>query len=86
MRHLRLVSRMARSTRTDLVAALNTGEMTQPEWADMVQTCRRCIRADRCPDWLDENPVAEAAPVFCLNRGQFESLATRTLQTEAEGV
>jgi hypothetical protein len=83
MRHVRLVSRMAKATGTDLVEASETGTLTQPDWVDMVQTCRCCTGADRCPEWLDGHPRADAAPPYCLNRDRFDRLRAQLEQTEA---
>jgi hypothetical protein len=74
MHHVRLVMRMARATRTDLVDAHDRGELSQARWAGMVQTCRSCAWSDRCGDWLDRNGTVAMAPKTCLNRHQFAAL------------
>ncbi|MDK3072313.1 DUF6455 family protein [Sedimentitalea sp. JM2-8] len=86
MRHVRLVSRMAKATQTDLVEASEAGTLTQPDWADMVQTCRCCTGADRCPEWLDDHPCADGAPAYCLNRGRFKRLRAQSEEQAAGGV
>jgi hypothetical protein len=68
MAHVRLVSRMAQTTRADLVAAFEAGTLTQEDWAEMVQTCRGCAWAGRCPEWIDSHAGADSAPQRCLNR------------------
>lgn len=75
--HLRLVTRMARATETDLVGAYEAGELSQEEWAEMVQTCRSCDWAGRCGDWLDDHDHVACAPATCLNRDRFEALQAR---------
>lgn len=84
MDHVRLVSRMAKATRTDLVKARNVGDLSQAEWAAMVQTCRKCDWSAQCPDWLDRHEAAGDAPKQCPNRAKFNSLKTaaRRWQTE----
>jgi Family of unknown function (DUF6455) len=77
MDHVQLVARMARATRTDLVAAFDAGSLSQQDWADMVQTCRHCGWAARCSDWLDENDRIDCAPETCPNRDRFEWLKDR---------
>ncbi|MBJ6371333.1 DUF6455 family protein [Sedimentitalea arenosa] len=84
MDHVRLVARMAGATRTDLVAAHAQGELTQRDWAKMVQTCRRCGWSDECADWLDCHETAESAPGQCPNRAVFERLRTAAPQNETQ--
>ncbi|WP_425043455.1 DUF6455 family protein [Primorskyibacter sp. S87] len=74
MKHVRLVSGMARVTGTDLVGAARKGELTQEDWAKMVQSCRRCDWADRCEQWLTEIDTTPCAPDTCANRARFEAL------------
>lgn len=74
MEHVRLVARMAKATGTDLVGAYEAGELSQEEWAGMVQTCRSCTWAGRCGEWLDGHEIVECAPETCLNRNKFKSL------------
>lgn len=72
--HVQLASRMAKTTEVDLTKAYDTGALPHEEWADMVQTCRRCQWAGRCDGWLDTHPQAETAPPTCLNRDRFARL------------
>lgn len=82
MPHVHLVSRMAKSTGVDLARAAQEGDLTQAEWAGMVQRCRRCDWAEDCPDWLDAHPAGvECAPETCKNRARFAAL--RVLQSNA---
>lgn len=75
-KHLRLVLRMGRASRTDLVAARQEGRLRSRDWAGMVQTCRRCTWAGRCPDWIDAHHDTGACPPdTCLNRDKFRELA-----------
>ncbi len=80
MTHLRLVLRMGHATGTDLVRAHRAGRLSPEEWADMVQHCRGCEWASSCPDWLDDNETADAAPQNCRNRDRFAELQAQKSQ------
>lgn len=80
MRHVRLVSGMAKSTETDLIGAVKAGDLTQDDWADMVQTCRKCSWAGDCPNWLAAHDKADGAPHTCLNRARFAALKSAASQ------
>ena len=74
MTHVRLISRMARATKTDLVGAHEAGVLSQEDWADMVQTCRGCDWAGECEAWLDAHETLSCAPETCPNRARFAAL------------
>ncbi len=74
MTHLRLVLRMGRVTGTDMVAAHRQGHLTQQDWAEMIQYCRGCGWANRCPNWLDQHEDANGAPQTCRNQQRFAEL------------
>ena len=74
MKHVRLISRMAKVTETDLVGAHEAGVLSQEEWAEMVQTCRRCDWAGECEAWLEGHDTMSGAPETCLNRARFAAL------------
>lgn len=82
MEHVRLVSRMAQATGTDLMGATQAGKLSQEEWADMVQTCRSCVWSERCPDWLACHERVDAAPDTCLNRAEFAALKSQVAPNE----
>lgn len=84
MHHVRLVSGMARATGTDLVAASRNGDLSQEDWAEMVQTCRKCAWAGRCVEWQDSQDGNASAPKPCLNRAKFEAIKRQTANAEAE--
>lgn len=86
MEHFRLIGRMAKATRTDLVGAYRAGDLTQAEWAEMVQTCRSCDWAADCAGWLDRNDGVACAPRSCLNRDKFDALKARAAARGAGGV
>lgn len=77
MTHYRLMTRMAQTTRTDLTDAMAGGDLSRQDWADMVQTCRRCGRTGCCQDWLDHRETAGCAPENCLNRTRFDTIKRR---------
>ncbi|MHA6264999.1 DUF6455 family protein [Arenibacterium sp. CAU 1754] len=74
MKHVRLVSGMAKVTEADLVAAYESGALSQEDWAALVQTCRTCGWANRCEDWLQQTYPVEEAPKPCLNRARLSAL------------
>lgn len=86
MEHVRLVSRMAQVTDTDLVGAYAAGDLSQDEWAEMVQTCRSCDWAGRCGDWMDEHDQVSCAPSTCLNRQRFEALQAKARDRVSEEI
>lgn len=86
MKHVRLISRMARATETDLVGAHEAGDLSQEEWADMVQTCRTCGWAGECEAWLEAHETVACAPDTCLNRARFAALRQRrAVDTQGAG-
>lgn len=85
MEHVRLVGRMAKATETDLVGAYEAGDLSQEEWAEMVQTCRTCDWAARCVDWLDGHEAVPCAPDTCLNKHKFKELQARAAARVAGG-
>ena len=80
MRHVRLVAGMAKSTETDLVGAVQAGDITHHDWAEMVQTCRKCNWVGNCTDWLATHQKADSAPGACLNQSRFTALKTKESQ------
>jgi uncharacterized protein DUF6455 len=74
MEHTRLMVRMGQALGVDLVAAHDAGDLTQSEWASMVQSCRGCEWGGQCHDWLDTHQAADLAPEPCPNRAVLERL------------
>lgn len=72
--HVRLVLRMAQATGLDLVTAHAAGDVTAPDWADIVQACRRCDWTGKCERWLDTHGTAARAPENCRNRNRFDAI------------
>lgn len=71
--HFWLVQRMAQATQTDLVAAMARAELTNADWAEMVQSCRGCDWTEGCKRWVTAQDAASegAAPRACINRDRF---------------
>ncbi len=76
--HYWMAQRMAHLTQTDLVAAMTRAELTQEDWAEMVERCRGCDWETGCCQYLDAHErdaqTEEAAPETCLNRERFARL------------
>jgi hypothetical protein len=53
MHHVELVRRMARVAGVDLVEAYDRGDLSHSDWAQIVQSCRKCAIAGRCVRWLE---------------------------------
>ncbi|MDX2482425.1 MAG: DUF6455 family protein [Pseudodonghicola sp.] len=77
MAHVRLIGRMGKATDTDLIGAYEAGDLSQEEWAEMVQTCRSCDWADQCGAWIDRHGSAGEAPEHCPNRCKFKEVQAR---------
>lgn len=77
-RHLRLVLKMGRITRTDLLGAYRSGDLTQRDWAQAVQRCRGCGRAEMCRDWLSDAKIGARVPFACPNLGLFYRIRAET--------
>ncbi|CUH53154.1 DUF6455 family protein [Shimia marina] len=78
-KHFWLAQRMAKLTQTDLVAAMERSELSQADWAAMVEQCRSCAWGEGCQKWLGrhalEGPEHEdIAPSACVNRTRFDRL------------
>lgn len=65
---------MAKATDAKLVEAMDTHRLTSTEWANMVETCRRCDWVEGCDRLLANNPDLEQAPSQCLNCQRFAEL------------
>lgn len=74
--HFWLAQRMAQLTETDLVAAMTSANLTQDDWAAMVQDCRGCNWSEGCQKFLAKQagtPVEEA-PDTCQNSERIAAL------------
>ena len=72
--HLQLMCRMGQHAGVDLAQAHATGQLTQREWADMVQACRRCAWGADCGGWLDQVDCDGDPPERCPNKSRFALL------------
>ncbi|MDJ0860307.1 MAG: DUF6455 family protein [Dinoroseobacter sp.] len=73
--HIWLVQRMAKTAQVDLVAAYEAGDLTQEDWAAMIESCRGCGWAEGCGEWLSvPDQSAEVPPESCLNRARMAAL------------
>ena len=78
--HYWLAQRMAQLTQTDLVAAMAQAELSQEDWAEMVEGCRGCDWETGCGRYLSAHERAaqteEVAPEPCVNKDRFKRLKT----------
>ncbi|MGV6846881.1 MAG: DUF6455 family protein [Marinibacterium sp.] len=74
MRHWQRVSRMARSTDTDIVRAFDEGRLSPDTWSTMVTACQGCTWAVACDGWLDAHESIDRPPHSCVNRARFAAL------------
>ena len=73
-RHYWLVQRMAGLSEVDLVRAKVAGDMSQQDWAGIVENCRGCDWVKGCERYLDRGQASETPPENCLNRLFLTSL------------
>ena len=72
--HLTLVRRMARATGVDLDDAMQDGQLSNKDWADMVTNCRGCSNVAACQARLQALELAgshDHAPEYCENSASF---------------
>ena len=75
MDHYWRVIGMARATDTNLVTAMDRGQLSVQEWANMVETCRRCDWVPECDHLLASDPALNDAPARCANCFRFAMLS-----------
>ena len=68
---------MAKANRVDLSDALEEGQITVDEYADMITGCRGCSQVGACDKLLAGQPVLSEAPDYCVNRKTFAQLKLR---------
>lgn len=74
-KHYWLAQRMAKITETDLAKAMQTADLTQADWANMVQECRGCTWVGKCETWLArQDAPASRTPSECVNHDRFAAL------------
>lgn len=78
--HYWLAQRMAQLTQTDLVAAMAQAELSQEDWAEMVERCRGCNWEAGCNRYVAAHErmalTEEVAPESCVNKNRFKRLKT----------
>ncbi len=76
--HYWLAQRMAQLTQTDLVAAMARAQLSQEDWAEMVENCRGCDWEAGCDRYLEAHErdaqTEESAPEACVNKDRFKRL------------
>jgi len=85
VKHVWLAQSMAQAAGVDLAARSADGDLTQGDWAGMVQRCRGCDweRAGGCHDWLRrQDPGAAVVPQACANVQMFDFLGADTAQAD----
>lgn len=82
--HYWLAQRMAKATETDLVAAMEQAQLTQEDWAEMVDECRGCDWTKGCKRFLGLHAgvPAQEAPEKCVNQSRFMALKTALEELE----
>lgn len=61
--HVRLMTRMARTTGADL------DSLTDDAWSEALTRCCTCANPGTCEDWLEDHADgSNAAPSFCQNK------------------
>lgn len=74
-RHFFLTRAMARRHGVNLSEAMHQGILTRPDFAAMITRCRDCPGAPAdCPDFVEDDDQASAAPDWCANRAILEGL------------
>ena len=74
MDHYWRVIGMATATVVNLVEAMDRDRLSVSEWANMVETCRRCDWVPECDRMLARSPNLKDAPTRCANCFRFASL------------
>lgn len=77
--HVMKVRAMAKSAGVDLEAASDCGDLTQEEWAQIVEQCRNCDWDEGCARFLAQgcSEVPVEVPEGCVNRARLMELAAR---------
>lgn len=83
--HFWLAQRMAQLTETDLVRAMETAQLTQEDWAAMVEDCRGCDWTDGCQKFLTlrADQKIDSAPDTCRNHERFAALKAAIEEIES---
>lgn len=68
------VSAMAKANGISLTEAMAKEKLTQFEYAQMIQQCRRCPRPGQCQMMLRVGTLNGKPPEFCMNRDMMTKL------------
>lgn len=75
--HYWLTLGMARAVGVNLTKALQEGQITRDQYADIVTRCRSCQWCEGCTNWLaQQTDIAETVPKTCANYETFKVLKT----------
>ena len=78
-----LVRNVAKKIGVNLSGAMEDGDFTQSQYANMVLECCLCPLRDQCQNWLDEAQVsADTFPSGCSNAAAFGRLLTCRASTQ----
>lgn len=73
--HFWMTLGMARAVGVNLTDALHSGQITRPQYAQIVTRCRGCEIGGICTKWLAEQTnIAEEVPTSCENHDVFVAL------------
>ncbi len=72
--HFWLTLGMAKHLKVDLGQFLETGRISQAEYADHVTRCRACPSPDHCREWLSNAKEGDIPPAYCQNLASFAEL------------
>ena len=72
--HFWRVIKMAKANSVDLSTALDEGQITSHEYADMVTGCRGCEQVGQCDRLLARVEKLDEAPAYCVNGATFARL------------
>ncbi|MDA7429964.1 DUF6455 family protein [Primorskyibacter aestuariivivens] len=75
--HFWKLQNMLRVTGTDATEAFDQGDLTQKQWAELVETCRGCQWTGGCNRYMERARLAghqEDAPPQCRNQEALAAL------------
>ena len=66
--------KIAQATDVPLANALNSGALSQTDYAEIITKCRRCPHPGECAAVLAKGGKMDAPPDFCCNRAFLMAL------------
>lgn len=81
-KHYWLVQRMAKACGVDAALAVEQGDLSLGNWAEVVHGCRSCQWADGCKRWLGKHDGKDPSPPpnACINANLIKRLSERQRQ------